>query len=207
MPISHTLENGDVVEILTNKHPRPALQWLEDLVTPSARSKLKNYFFSHNRTEFLSRGREMVNAELKSRGLPLLDNELSVLSTFDSVPLSPKRREDLLVKIGMGSTRTSSVLRHLGLASIPLKPQQKAKKPKIKEPRSKSKEKDPIGIEGEKLTMPYRFAKCCAPSPGSSKSGKLMGVVTRNGVIMVHSDVCKMAKGGNPERRLKMFWR
>ncbi|MBP7114130.1 MAG: bifunctional (p)ppGpp synthetase/guanosine-3',5'-bis(diphosphate) 3'-pyrophosphohydrolase, partial [Candidatus Peribacteraceae bacterium] len=111
VPISYKLENGDVIEILTNKHPRPTLQWLEELVTPSGRSKLKAYFFSHNRSQFLTKGKDAVNAELKIRGQLPLDTELSAVAHYEGKTITQKEREDLLVKVGMGSVRTSSILR------------------------------------------------------------------------------------------------
>ncbi len=150
VPISYKLENGDVVEILANKHPRPTLQWLENLVTPSGRSKLKAYFFSHQ-----------------------------------------------LVKVGMGSVRASSILRH-----VPPRPLQKNTRTKTSVVK-----KDRVGIEGQTLTMPYRFAKCCGADIADPKPEKIVGIVTRNGVVNVHRHDCRMVKTSNAERKLKMYWK
>jgi len=199
VPISYKLENGDVVEILTNKHPRPTLQWLEELVTPSGRSKLKAYFFAHNRSEFLAKGREMVNSELKTRGQPVLDNDLAELAHFEGKTLNQKEREDQLVKIGMGSVRTSSILRH-----VPPRPVQTRSRSVKAPPTAK---KDRVGIEGQALVMPYRFAKCCGSDVADPKPEKIIGVVTRNGVVNVHRHDCHMVKASNPERKLKMYWK
>lgn len=198
VPISYKLENGDVVEILTNKHPRPTLQWLEELVTPSGRSKLKAYFFSHNRAEFLSTGRDMVNAELKTRGQPPLDNDLSAIGKYEGKTLTQKEREDELVKVGMGSVRTSSILRH-----VPARPAQT----KARSAKAPAAKKDRVGIEGQALTMPYRFAKCCGADIADPKPEKIVGIVTRNGVVNVHRHDCHMVKASNPERKMKMFWK
>ncbi len=197
VPISYKLENGDVVEIIANKHPRPTLQWLEELVTPSGRSKLKNYFFSHNRADFLTSGRDMVNAELKTRGQPPLDNEMSIIAKIDGKTIPQKEREDLLVKVGMGSIRTSSILRHVS----PRPPQTKARTKTV------AAKKDRVGIEGQALTMPYRFAKCCGPDTAIPKPEKIVGIVTRAGIICVHREGCGMTKSANAERKLKMFWK
>jgi GTP pyrophosphokinase len=199
VPISYKLENGDVVEILTNKHPRPTLQWLEVLVTPSGRSKLKAYFFSHNRSQFLAKGKDMVNAELKTRGQPLLDNDFTAIAQFEGKTLHPKEREDQLVKVGMGSLRPSSILR-----SLPPRPQPSSTRARAK--AAQVPKQDKVGIEGQALTMPYRFAKCCSVDTLDPKPEKIVGIVTRNGVINVHKNDCRMMKGGNPERKLKMFW-
>lgn len=202
VPISYALENGDIVEVQTHKEPRPALQWLEQLVTASARSKLKAYFFSHNRVQFLARGRDLINGELRQRHLPRLDSDLSQLAVFDGQTLSTKEREDLLVKAGMGSVRISSILRHLAFTDIPPKIQTKKKSLTVSRTVSQAE----VAIVGSPLTLPYRFAKCCAPDQEKPRTEKLTGVVTRNAVITVHRENCKMVKGGNPERRLKMYW-
>ena len=202
VPISHKLENGDVVEVLTHKNPRPALQWLEEMVTPSARSKLKTYFFAHNRPQFLLQGREAINAELKTRGLPKLDNDLSALASFDGKEQSMKEREDLIVKVGMGSVRTSAVLRHVFSGSLPEKRQRNspAKKTLTK------KEKEPVVLEGAPTGMPYRFAKCCNAQAADPRPEKLVGVVSRSGHISIHKDKCRMVRGINPQRRIKVRW-
>jgi GTP pyrophosphokinase len=202
VPLSYKLENGDIVEILTHKYPRPTLQWLEELVTSSARSKLKAFFFAHNRPQFLLKGREAVNAELKARGLPPLDNDLAVLGTFDREALSMKEREDLLVKVGMGSVRTSTVLRHIFETPLPRKGTSQSK-PKGKE---KKKEGESIVIEGAPHGMPYRFAKCCHPDQLTPRPETIVGIVTRAGTVSIHKDGCHMAKTANPNRSVAVRW-
>lgn len=206
VPIAYKLENGDVVEIQTHKHPRPSLQWIEELVTPSARSKLKAYFFSHNRPQFLEKGRENVNAELMTRGLPVLDNDYTSIGTFDGKVLSVRQREDLLVKVGMGSVRTSSILRHLPM-TVPKKPNGRAAKATTKQPGLKQKSRnDLVLFEDKNLQMPYRFAKCCSVDTAIPKPKDILGIVTRAGIVSVHRKDCGMTKAANSERKVKMRW-
>ncbi len=205
VPLSHRLENGDVVEIQTHKYPRPSLQWAQELVTPSARSKLKAYFFSHNRPQFLQKGRENVNAELKTRGLPELDNDFTAISTFDGKALSVRQREDLLVKVGMGSVRTSSILRHLPMV-VPKRKSQLPTKAKKSSMVSTSTPKDLVLFEDKSLKMPYRFAKCCSAQNVSPKPKEILGIVTRAGIVSVHRKDCGMTKAANSERKVRMRW-
>lgn len=43
-PLTHVLENGDIVEVLRWREPRPSPRWLDLLRTANARSKLRRYF-------------------------------------------------------------------------------------------------------------------------------------------------------------------
>ena len=207
VPLSHKLENGDVIEILTHKHPRPSLQWTQELVTPSARSKLKTYFFSHNRAQFLEKGRENVNAELLTRGLPVLDNDFTAIGSFDGKSLSVRQPEDLLVKVGMGSVRTSSILRHLPMR-VPRKqnpaPAQSSKSSAAA--KTKSGKDQIVLFEDKNLQMPYRFAKCCGADSANPRPKDILGIVTRAGVVSIHKEGCGMTKASNKERKVRMRW-
>lgn len=202
VPISYKLENGDVVEVLTHKYPRPALQWMEELVMSSARSKLKTYFFSHNRPQFLAKGKDMVNAELKTRHEHALDAEYSSIAMQGGHQISLKEREDLLVKIGMGSIRTSSILR-----GVQPRPHVQTRMKKTKNADGKKLAvKDRVAVKGHQLSMPYRFAKCCSADTAKPKPEKIVGIVTRAGSLSVHKDGCHMVKAANPERTVSMYW-
>jgi GTP pyrophosphokinase len=201
--LSYLLENGDSIEIDLHKHPCPSLQWLEAVKTASARSKLKHYFASHDRAAFVSRGKDIVNAELRSRGLSSLDADLSVFALFDGAPLSLRDREDLLFKIGMGTNRVSSILRHLtfpGLTSFPTKKSTKNVVASVV-----TLDLPGLLIAGVPCTLPYRFAKCCAPQLQATR-GSLVATIGREGALLIHDAVCKMGASAHSDRRLKVEW-
>lgn len=200
VPVSHKLENGDVVEILTHPNPRPSWQWLQQLRTPSGKSKLKAYFFAHNRQEFLTRGRDMVNLEFQSRRVPALDADLNALKMFDDHPQSIREREDLLVKIGMGSIKASSILRHIGLDMTAIRKTQ-GRTPATTRRRAL------IEIEDSHIDMPFRFAKCCSVDTAKTRPDNIVGLITRTGNISVHKDGCRMVRSANQERKVKVRWR
>ncbi len=201
VPLSHKLENGDIVEIMSHREPRPTMQWLEELATSSARAKLKAYFSSHNRQQFIARGKSVLNAELKSRHIAQLDSDLSMLKTFDGEPRSMREREDLLVKIGMGSIRTSSILRHLQFV-VPARKVQRVTKAKARVAQSHE-----IGDEhGRPLIMPYRYAKCCSADTAKPRPEHIVGFITRLGHVSIHKEGCRMVRSANKERRVEVGW-
>ncbi len=200
-PISHKLENGDIVEVFTHQYPRPSLHWLDRLATSSARAKLKNYFFAHNRPEFLTRGRQQVNAAFATLRIDPLDNDLSQLKVFDEQPLSVHEREDLLVKVGMGSVKAASLIHHLQIVIPPTRAKARLSR------RVTAADRGPlIEIEGSPLSMTFRFAKCCAADAKSPRPDTIVGFVTRTGEMSVHQVGCGMLKGANKERMVKVRW-
>jgi GTP pyrophosphokinase len=195
IPVDTELENGDTVEILTQKTPKPSPEWLQHLKLASSRSRLKHFLAEHHHDALLALGRTMVNAELKQRGLPQLDRDLSLLKNVDGRLLSTVEREDLLIKIGQGSDKVSPLLRRIGaLGSTP------ALTPKVRLQRKDSV----IEVDGG-VPMPIRYAKCCKPQ--ENQSLPIVGIIGRGGEVMVHRNACKMLKKGNPERRVTVRWR
>ncbi len=70
-PLNYRLENGDVVEILRYRTPRPSAQWMQLLSMASSRSKLKHYLHAQERPQLIARGRELPNEELHEQSAPL----------------------------------------------------------------------------------------------------------------------------------------
>ncbi len=197
VPLSHKLENGDVVEIITHKPPRPSHHWLEEVRTSQAKGKLKAYFASHDREGLIARGKELLNAELLFNKLAPLDPDLSALKTFDGVALSIHEREDQLVKIGQGSIKTATVLRHLDLP----KPVRRRTQPRVE----RVSRKEHIVRIGEGVRMPLRFAKCCSADALQSRP-PITGFITRTGEVSVHRSACGMLKNANKERMIHVEW-
>ena len=57
-PLTHELQMGDRVEILTNKNSKPSRDWLSIVKTPSARSKIRHYFAAVTKDDDAAAGRD-----------------------------------------------------------------------------------------------------------------------------------------------------
>jgi (p)ppGpp synthase/HD superfamily hydrolase len=64
VPLDTTLENGDIVEIITQKKSHPNLDWLNFAVTPRARNRIRQWYKRSHRDENMARGRDMLEKEL-----------------------------------------------------------------------------------------------------------------------------------------------
>ncbi|NOS67557.1 MAG: bifunctional (p)ppGpp synthetase/guanosine-3',5'-bis(diphosphate) 3'-pyrophosphohydrolase [Candidatus Peribacteraceae bacterium] len=203
--LDYELENGDVVEIVTQRASQATSGWLQLLKMASSRSRLKRYLLAVHQNDALVRGKQILVDELKKRRLPKLDSDLSLLRLHDGKPLTVSEREDLLVKLGQGTDKPGSLIQRLDLlrpyrASIPAAP--------VKTAAPRFQRKDSlVDLEGD-VPMPMKFAKCCKPQDDDHvRSSKLIGIITRSGDVMIHGAKCKNATRGNPERRIGVKWR
>lgn len=204
VPLDYRLENGDIVEVLKRKTPQPSPQWMQLLRMASSRSKLKRFLYAQDRPRLVSEGREIVNIELRKYKLPMLDTDLSILRACDGNVLNKSQREDILMKIGQGSERASSLLYRLEALKDAIPTKSTSKHPE-KQDRNPPKiiSKAQFEVDGD-VPLPTRCAKCCKPEEWPH--GSLMGVVGRRGVVVVHRRECGMLRHANPERTLRVWW-
>lgn len=197
VPLDYELENGDVVEITRHRLPRPSVEWMNLLKMASSRSRLKRYLYSQNRDQYVATGKVLLNVELQKHHMQPLDSDLSLLRFFDDNVLTAMEREDVLLKVGQGAEKPSSILSHIpalhGFSSTATK----------KAPRLQRKDSI-VEMEGG-VRMPMRFAKCCKAQEREGKP--ITGFITRTGEVTIHAEGCGMVKWANPERRIKVWWR
>ena len=67
VPLSYRLQNGDMVEILTSKSGKPSEDWLNFVVTRSARAKIRAATRQQQRSEALTRGYDLLDKYLRRR--------------------------------------------------------------------------------------------------------------------------------------------
>jgi (p)ppGpp synthase/HD superfamily hydrolase len=197
VPIAHPLENGDIVEIIRRAEPKPSYNWLGVLKTASARSRLKRHLALADREGTIQTGRDMVNAELERRNLPVLDPDLSVLRSVDGASQSLSERQELLLNIGRRAQTVTSLLRHVDALRGLLDEQ------KTHAPHFKTAAELRISFDGG-VTMPHRFALCCKADTGVA--APIAGVAGRDGVVRIHRKKCAMLRNADPGRRVDVRW-
>ncbi|MFC1633168.1 ACT domain-containing protein, partial [Patescibacteria group bacterium] len=104
VPLDHGLQNGDVVEIVSNTKTQPQREWLESVKTNLARREIRKYF----------QMRSGKNSE--AEGLGIMNDALGKLfsTTFDR--LKEKRINTALKKLDISNT--SILLRLLGKGDV-----------------------------------------------------------------------------------------
>src|SRR5690606_9612519 len=85
VPLSHILQNGDQVEIITSGKQTPKEDWLNFVVTAKAKSKIKSSLKEEKR-RIAEDGKEILERKLKSLKITYSTDNLNKLSIFFKLP-------------------------------------------------------------------------------------------------------------------------
>ncbi len=102
VPLRTRLQNGDIVEILTQSGHKPSRDWLAFVVTSRARNKIKHVLQGEERARSLELGRRLFEKEARRFDQsPKTLLESDEMAKFASEYGAPKV-EDLLIYVGYG---------------------------------------------------------------------------------------------------------
>lgn len=189
VPLSHGLQNGDIVEITTGKSDNPSLDWLNFVKTPAARTKIKSYFKKQKREENISRGIAALEEEIKKLKL----DPSEILSAENLSPALKEfgflSSEELYAAIGYGERSAYQVakrLRGIWEKKYGIPPIEEEKVAPMLAPRRRKRK----GVQGIRVmgleNVLIRFSKCCRPLPGED----IIGFVTKGRGVAVHRSDC-----------------
>ena len=202
VPLRHTLANGDVVEILTQKGHEPSRDWLSFVHTSRARSKIRQWINLHEREQAKDVGKRLLEKEARHAGISLkkISNEdwQRVASEYGC-----GRIDELHADLGYGKWAARQVLAKASGQALP--DTSEDKQPKIVDTvkRMLGMNDGAILVRGHDDLMVYR-SKCCNPIPGDD----VVGYVTRGRGIAVHSKTCPNVQNlmYDTERRIPVEW-
>jgi GTP pyrophosphokinase len=195
VPISHVLENGDQIEILTSEKQMPKLEWLKFATTAKARSKIKDAF-KLEKQKHVEKGKEMVEEALKTVKAPITSNNLKKIIAHFNL----NNKNQLYSEVGMGFLELSNLDEILGKKS-PNKLVKywnitfsKKKKEENGQPQSdadashlKIDKKKPFILKEAQDNVTFSMAKCCNPIPGD----KVIGYLSTDDHVIIHKTGCR----------------
>src|SRR6267378_243759 len=204
VPLRTRLQNGDIVEIVTQSGHKPSRDWLTFVVSSRARSKIKHILQSEERTRSIELGRRLFEKEARRFDLnpkKLLDSE--ELAKF-ATEYGAQKPDELLAHIGYGKLSPRTVLQKAvpgGL--LKEKPPDSAVVSVVKRVLRPGLASDKIKVRGTDDIMVFR-AKCCNPIRGE----KIVGYITRGKGVSVHAATCSNVLNlmFDPERRIDVEW-
>jgi len=194
--LDYKLKTGDQVEILTAKKGGPSRDWLNPhlgmVTTQRARSKIRQWFKKQDRTQNLSRGRDILDKELKRLGIVDLDIE-NLSKSFNF-----KSNDDMYEAIGCGDIALGRIINALQDVD-PKAGDLLLDHTPIDIIREDSESIKVLGLKGV-LT---NIAKCCNPAPGDD----IVGYITRGRGATIHRRDCpNILRIRDKERMVKVSW-
>jgi len=189
VPLSHELQSGDRVEILTSENAKPNANWLDYATTARARSKIKSALNAHTK-EIAAEGKEVLRRKLKQ--LKIVLNEKSINELVNYFKL--KTSLDLFYRVGIGTIDNPKLKAFASSRSNAFMSYIKNRIRKPDTPKDIDKEEitskyDMLVFGKEEERLNYTLANCCNPIPGD----KVFGFVTINDGIKVHKKNCPNA--------------
>jgi guanosine-3',5'-bis(diphosphate) 3'-pyrophosphohydrolase len=184
------IHSGDSVEVFTAKVPSagPSRDWLQIVVTPRARNKIRQWFSRERREDAIDTGREELTKALRRAGLPVQRVSQSGVLAKLAEALNYTDLDALHVAIGEGHVSAKSVAdrvaRDLRGADNEVQLPSTARQPR------RAGQRTAAGVFVEGLDdMMVRLSKCCTPVPGDA----IIGYVTRGRGVSVHRADCANA--------------
>ncbi len=189
MPLSTRLENGQMVEILTEDGTTPQPEWLEFVVTSKARTAIRSHLKNLEQADSVAIGDRLLDQALQRRGSSLEKISQRRVERYLS-KLGLERLEDLLIRIARGDM-LAKVAAHKML-------------PLTQRHRSEDDTATSLtigGTEGSAIT----YAICCHPIPGDP----IMGYLSPGKGIVIHRQRCPNVPGlrkNHADRCLEVTW-
>jgi GTP pyrophosphokinase len=203
-PLNTRLENGDIVEILTNPHRTPTQDWLKFAVSARAKQKIRAWIRQAQRDRSITLGRELLDHELTRFGVKPSAYLRPEALAQAARALGVQGEEDLLAMVGFGRLSARQVAGKLLPEEI-LRQTEKREKSPLRRfvARVSGKLRPGIKVKGQDDIL-IRFAKCCDPVPGEP----IVGFITRGRGVTVHAESCVNVRAltSDGERLVEVSW-
>jgi guanosine-3',5'-bis(diphosphate) 3'-pyrophosphohydrolase len=199
VPLNYQLKDGDQVQILTAKRGGPSRDWLNPHLgyvrTSRARQKIRQFFRRQEREENVTRGRVLLEKELKRLGIESESyDDIAKMFLLSKV-------DDLLAAIGYGDINVHQI------SSKILELESDKDLLDAAEAVAVSAPAEGAGIRvtgvGDLLT---KIGGCCNPLPGDA----IIGYVTRGRGVTIHrldcANVLRVLRDGDKERLIEVDW-
>ena len=199
VPLSHKLQSGDQVEILTSKAQHVQPSWINFVSTAKAKGKIQAILRRDSR-ELQKQGEEFFSEFLKKNNINDMPNAAEVLTEFHDI----RNREEFFQAIGektilLGEKDVDELLgknasdKRGWRKYVPFLDRGKQKK--VVEDQTelfvvpeKFNRKKPIYITDDNIKQ-YKFKHCCHPIPGDD----VLGFIDGKHQIEIHKRACPVA--------------
>ena len=212
VPLSHKLQSGDQVEILTSKSQHVQPSWINFATTAKAKAKITSILKREQRG-LQQKGEDMLHEFLAQQGITLTDEYVQKLCLLHQmktpeelyaaiggkqIELGETEKEELKEKQSSGNTWKKFIPFIGGKTNKPKPVEQK-------EPLQKIDSKKILKLTPESIKKNFIIADCCKPIPGDD----VLGYIDEQNRVIIHKRQCPMAaklKTSYGNRLLAVEW-
>ncbi|MDE5875195.1 MAG: TGS domain-containing protein, partial [Muribaculaceae bacterium] len=190
VPLSHKLDSGDQVEIITSDSQSPQPEWLEFCKSAKAQSRIRAVLRKDEK-QLLERGKTIFHDLMEAEGItPSNEFITKVLANYQL-----KNRDDLYlmlandeINLSAGQLTDLQTKRNSLWRKLLRNPFSSKKKDKEKK-RAKINRKETYILHPDDKNPNYRIASCCSPIPGDD----VLGFIDDDETVVVHQVSCPEA--------------
>ncbi len=189
VPLSHELQSGDQVDIMTSDSAKPNANWLDYAKTARARSKIKSSL-KEEKKRIAQDGKEILRRKMKQLKINVDEKVINELVNYFKLTTSL----DLFYRIAIGSIDNKMLKEYAAQRSnvlmsfIKNKIRRPTKPPDIDRDEIVAKY-DMLVFGKDEERLDYKIANCCNPIPGD----QVFGFITINEGIKIHKMNCPNA--------------
>jgi GTP diphosphokinase / guanosine-3',5'-bis(diphosphate) 3'-diphosphatase len=190
VPLSHKLQSGDQVEIITSNKQKASEDWLSFVVTSKAKGRIRDAL-KEEKKKVADEGKYTVQRKLEGMGVPFVQHNIDELVHWYKLPSNLDLFYQVAVKnIDLKDLKDFKVLGDKIEAPKPLRIA--TEKPEFVpgQTNNNSKKETELIIFGESSDkIVYNLANCCKPIPGDD----VFGFVTTGKGLTIHRTNCPNA--------------
>ncbi len=194
-PLRQKLKNGDQVEIITGNKINLNPDWIDDVVTHKAKSRIRQ-FIKQKQRKIADEGREIWEKRAARGKIEISDQELTKIAKR----FKYESTQGMFYDLGLGSMDVNTVFREVkkfkstgrieGEASeTTQKSEEEIQETYYSTARALGDSQSLI-LNGELSNVKFTYANCCSPIPGDD----VIGFISRNGDVKIHRTMCNNAQ-------------
>jgi GTP pyrophosphokinase len=188
--IDYTLQNGEIIDILTSNNAKPSMDWLKIAKSSNARSKIRQWLKKQDKTQSIDKGKEILEKSVRRKGLDTHDFIRHTWMQKIAKGMKYSSADDIYRSISSGGVLPSKVIAELqtlyNLEKSVTEPTDKELIERVKKkPKKNFTDATNVRVEGVENLL-IRLAKCCSPVPGD----EIIGFITKGRGLTVHRKDC-----------------
>lgn len=199
--IDYTLQNGDIVEIVTSANSSgPSVDWLKIAKSSNARNKIRSWLKRENKSDMVDKGKDLLDKYIRKKGY---DPQVLVKSQYITKAMKAMNfatNDEGYVQLANGGTLMSKFCNLLfsyynedNKSDVKsdeevmedIKAAEARRQRQEKQQKKRRQDAPGIIVKGADNLM-IRVSRCCNPVPGD----EIVGFITKGRGISVHRKDC-----------------